>query len=534
MAWLDNVHINTTNGLWKSFVVDAWKADFHTGRLDPSNYLYYPLMAALCRLLDFLGIYSGPSWRQLAVINVAFAGVAVALIYSLVRHLTRRREIALVAAIAHLGCAFFLSLAVSNEDIMPSYTIVLAAMVLASMWFPTPSARQVAIVATTFAIGWLVEWRLMFPALPPFLMALAFSSGSIRRRAGLAVLFLAAMVGTALIVVMLAQGHLGAVGLPGVLWTGKGIDSGWAGFSIDKLLLVAVGMGEYWLGGANVSAAHLFTSTGAEWASAFTVQILLLVSAGLLLWRKRYEPRFRTAAIIFLGTLAGGEVMNAYSQPSDPQMQINVMPWMTLAMALLLAPLFRLQRSRRIFAIVVALLILPLVYNVRVFGALRGRDGQMQAAVRQLEELTDPARTVFVYASFESMVTWQYALWTHRWEGVCDLGRAPQPIPKFKWIGLFGPLIHHPALTDEEYLSAIKAQLDCAFDKGYRVVAGPVWTMSVAQLADSMTTLNARNRASGLHTLLQTYHAKPIGGPIVDGSGGYSEITRGPSTAARD
>jgi hypothetical protein len=150
-----------------------------------------------------------------------------------------------------------------------------------------------------------------------------------------------------------------------------------------------------------------------------------------------------------------------------------------------------------------------------------------------LEELTDPARTVFVYTGFESMVTWQYALWTHRWGGVCDLGPSPRPIPKFKWIGLFGPLIRHPAMTDEEYLSAIKAQLDCAFDKGYRVVSGPVWTMSVPQLADYMTTLNGRNRASDLHRMLQTYRARPIGGPIVDGFGGYSEITRGDSAVGR-
>jgi hypothetical protein len=469
----------------------------------------------------------------LAVINVVFAGFAVALIYCVVRHLTGRRDIALLAAIAQLGCGFFLSLAVSNEDIMPSYTIVLAAMVLATLWFPTPSPRQVAIVAVVFTLGWLVEWRLMFPALPPFLLALALSSGSIRRRACLVLLFPAAMVGTALAVVILTHGHLGAADLPGVLWTGKGMGSGWAGFSVDKLLLVPVGMGEYWLGGTNVPAEHLLTSTGAEWGSAFALQILLLVSAGLLFWRRRYEPRFRIAAIIFLGALAGGEVMNAYSQPTDPQMQINVMPWMTLAIAVLLTPLFKLDKSRRTFVVVVALLILPFAYNVRVFGALRGHDGRMQAAVHQLEKLTDPARTVFVYSGFEGMVTWQFALWTHRWEGVCDLGRAPQPIPKFKWIGLFGPLIHHPAMTDEEYLAGIKAQLDCAFDKGYRVVSGPVWTMTTAQLADYMTTLNARKRAADLHKLLQTYHARPIGGPAVDGYGAYSEITSGHNTAGR-
>src|SRR5690348_14982220 len=63
MVWFDNVHINTTNGLWKSVNVNDWKADFRNAPLDPSNYLYFPAMAALCRLLDWLGVYTDQTWK---------------------------------------------------------------------------------------------------------------------------------------------------------------------------------------------------------------------------------------------------------------------------------------------------------------------------------------------------------------------------------------------------------------------------------------------------------------------------------------
>src|SRR5471030_969463 len=197
--WLDNGHYSTTNGLWKSTLVAEWKADFSTGRIDASNYLYFPLTAALGRLLDLAGVHVGVAWRQLVVINGLFGGLAVSFVYWMVRRLTGRRDVALFASLFHLGGAFFLSLAVSDEDILPSYTLVLVSMTMASVWFAAPRAWQVACVAAFFTLGWLVEWRLMFPTLPPLLLALALSRGTLLRRAVRVVLFLAVMVGIALL-----------------------------------------------------------------------------------------------------------------------------------------------------------------------------------------------------------------------------------------------------------------------------------------------------------------------------------------------
>ena len=64
-----------------------------------------------------------------------------------------------------------------------------------------------------------------------------------------------------------------------------------------------------------------------------------------MLWPRRADRRLRAIAIVFLGTLGAGQVLNFYSQPQDPQMQINVMPWLTVAWGLLLGALVGRSRA---------------------------------------------------------------------------------------------------------------------------------------------------------------------------------------------
>ena len=525
-AWLDNTHINTANGLWKSVQVAQWKADFGSAPLDPSNYLYFPLVSTLSRLWDVLGVHVGETWRQMAVTNVLFAGVATAVIYWMVRRLTGRRDIAAVAVLFHVGCAFFLSLSVMDEDIMPSYAAMVTAMALAAVWFSAPTAAQVAAVAAIFTLGWLIEWRMIFPVLPPLLLALALSQGHVRRRLELVLLFIASMLGVALCVVTIWSGHNGAVGLFDVLWTGKGTNTAWVGFSWHKLSLVMSGMGEYWLGGTFVTGRN-FDALMKEWGTAFALQMLLLLGFALLLGQRRRDPTMRTVGIIFLGTLAVGQVVNAYSQPEDPQMQLNVMAWLTVAVALLLAEL-PAARSRAAVAAISLLVLVPLAYNVKSFAHGRGDDSRMLAALAELEQLSDPARTIYVYNSPESALAWKYGTWAPRKPGVCDLAPSPQATPKFKWISLSWPVINNRALTTAQFVAHIKSELDCAFAKGYRVVASGAWPRFEADPGGWMTLLGIREHGAALVPLLKSYRATPVGGPTVDYEEGYFEIT--PST----
>jgi len=61
------------------------------------------------------------------------------------------------------------------------------------------------------------------------------------------------------LVVLFWEGHNGAMGLPDVIWTGKGVATGWAGFSLEKLQLLAIGTGQYLLA-AKMSRSRRTTS----------------------------------------------------------------------------------------------------------------------------------------------------------------------------------------------------------------------------------------------------------------------------------
>ena len=191
----------------------------------------------------------------------------------------------------------------------------------------------------------------------------------------------------------------------------------------------------------------------------------------VVLWPRRADRRLRAIAIVFLGTLGAGQVLNFYSQPQDPQMQINVMPWLTVAWALLLGAL--VGRSRLTMVLLAFLSLAPLAWNVEPASrAFAAATRAAVAAVAALEQRFPPASTVFVYWGFEPITMWQYALWsrTWDWDGAVAIAPAPSADPKFKWIAIDAGAIRHPDWTAEQHAESIKRDIDQALDRGYRVV----------------------------------------------------------------
>src|SRR5262252_82 len=117
IGWLQNVHIITANGMYKSIQAEPWIADPASARLDQSNYLYFPLYGVMARALDALGILKGMPWKQFAYLNAFWASLAVVFIYAFVFSATGNVWAAIGAACFHLGSGYFLLLAVINEDI---------------------------------------------------------------------------------------------------------------------------------------------------------------------------------------------------------------------------------------------------------------------------------------------------------------------------------------------------------------------------------------------------------------------------------
>jgi len=527
IGWLQNVHILTANGMYKSIQAEPWIADPATARLDPSNYLYFPLYGALCRLLDALGIERGVPWKQLAYLNAFWASLSVVVVYALVHRLTQDARAATLAALFHFGCGFFLLLAVISEDIMPGYALVLGAMALAGLWFDRPSHARVAAVGALFTLGWLVEWRLIFPTLPALVLALALSEGPVRQRLARIADLLVSILAVAGIVQLLWDGHNGAVGLHDLLWTGKGVASGWAGLSWDKAWMMLSGIGNAFLivGG--------FVDPGSArrvaWALSGSVllQAAILAAAVVVLWPRRADRRLRAVGAVFLGTLAAGEVFNLYAQPQDPQMQINVMPWLTVAWGLLVATVLAARRRPAVLLALAVLSLAPLVWNVGQLARWRGGDRAAVAALAALEKRFPPDSTVFVYWGFEPITMWQYALWsrTWDWDGKASVANAPSADPKFKWIAVDAGAIRHPDWTAEQHAQSIRRDIDLALDRGYRVVVSDIWSWSVDELAAQLGGLNAASRAPAIHRMLHdTYRAAPAFSDPTAGT--YYELAR--------
>ncbi len=502
IGWLQNVHIISSNGMYKSIQAEPWITDPSTARLDPSNYLFFPLYGIAARLLDALGILRGVPWKQFAYLNAFWASLGTVVVYAFALRLTGRALVAVLASVFHLGCGFVLLLSVISEDIMPGYVLVLGALALAGLWFDRPTWKRIALVGVLFTLGWLIEWRLMFPSLPALALALLVAPEPIGRRLGHVLVLVASILATSGIVQLSWEGHNGAIGLHDILWTGKGVATGWAGVSWDKAWMMLSGVGNYlFLVGGFVdprSAREVLLPL----SFSVVVQVSILTASVILLWPRRHDPRLRSVAIVFLGTLGAGQVLNLYSQPQDPQMQLNVMPWLTVAWALLLAALLP---SRRVIAAALAVLsFAPFAWNVAALAKWRGDDPRWIAAAAALEKRFPPESSVFLYFGYEPITTWKYALWsrTWDWDNKVAIPPAPSADPKFKWIALNAGAIRHPDWTGPEHAAALKRDIDLALDRGYRVIVSDLWAWPPDVLAAYLGTVAASGRTDAIYHML--------------------------------
>ncbi len=516
ILWLDNAQaLLTGNGVFKAAELKPWISNPASAPLYPSNYLFYPVYGALCRLLDWLGVLTGDPRRQITILNAASAALCVSIVYRLGCALTHSRALAASAALFHLACSFVLMLAITNEDIMPSYTVMLGAMALAAVWFAKPTPARVLAVSVVFSLGWLGEWRLMFPALPGLLAALWLAPGSLTVRLRGIALLLAGIVATAGVASLLGRGHNGAVGPFDLIWTGKAVHSAWAGFSWAKIGYLRDGVAAYFLG----TAISWIPAVGWDLWRYVSLALMAGLSAAAAseLWRRRHEPMVRSVVAVFGVTFIAGEIFNLYSQPQDPQMQINVMPWLTLAW--LFALTAGAARWRHGVAMLTALAVLLLLYNIWSLAPLRGLDTRWRMAFAELERRADPSRTVFVLHDFDWLMPYGSLYWGLEEPGVDQLGPPPQARPKFKWIGFIGQLLRHSDWSTEQQTADLRREIDKALDLGYDVLLVRLAHVDLDQLERETGMVASRQQLAALRdTLLHDYAIEPAFSDPVMGS----------------
>lgn len=537
--YVDNVFIVTTNGLWKSILVRKWADNPDLVNLDLANLFYYPAYGQLTRLLDAIGVFAGLTWKQMAVLNAAFAAIILGCIYYWISSIFKSRLIGLLTVLFYLGSGHFLMLSVINEDIMPSYFFVLVAMMLASVWFGAATAPRIIAVALIVSIGWLFEWRLLFPVVPPMLLALWVSSRDWKQSfawclefiLGLCILPLIITIGVAILSNLNFAAATSFFGR--LFWVGKGIGTGWAGFSLTKLHLAWVGIAESLIGGRCVQSADWINYLANIW-EVFAGTLLALLLAGVSIryvWQRRRDASTLAHFIIFGGTFIGGEIFNLYSQPQDPQMQLTVMPWIIPAwgvlMTLWLAPGNRiLQKVPSTFnnglipvISVFVFSLFPMANTVPVIVGYRGGNTQYLEVLTRLEQKFDSSKTVFLYLGFDALIPWQFANWSATWPDVDHLPPAPASNPKFKWISITDGMINYPGWTPQQQATELRRKIDLALSLGYRIVTNSLWLFPEKKWTEITGTISRPETPLAIRRmLLQTYHADEVYVDPVEGS----------------
>jgi hypothetical protein len=510
ILWFDNAQGGLTgNGVFKSLELKPWVVDPAHAPLYPANYLFYPVYGALCRLLDLLGVFAGDPRRQLTILNAVSASLCLGAVYLLARAVTGDRLVALLTAAFHLATSHVMFLAIVNEDIMPSYTLLVAAMALGSVWLARPTPARVVAVSVLFSIAWLFEWRLMFPTLPAMLAALWLCERQWPRRLAWIALFLATMLATATVVALFWQGHDKAVGPIDLIWTGKAVRSVWAGFTWPKVGYLWDGIVAYLLGTGVTTFPAIPGWDIWRFASTFWLIGIAWV-AGRMLWRTRDDNRSRAPAAIFGVTFVAGEVFNLYSQPQDPQMQVNVMAWVTVAWMLALVAVRRRWPMRGL-AVMAGVTVALFAYNVWSIAPLRGLDSKWRQAVERLEQQGDPSRTVFLLHDFDWTMVYASLHWGAAEPGTATLGPAPQAEPRFKWIGFTGQVLRHPDWSTERHVEDLRRQIDRALELGYEVLVVRLWDLPGQQLLTETGMVADADRLGALRRMLRTdYAATPV------------------------
>jgi len=504
--YLQNVHIVTTNGLWKSIDVRRWIADPSWKRLDFANILYFPVQAMSCSLLERLGIFPGQIWRQLALMNGLFGGIGAGAVYLFTLGWMRSRAVALLTAVLYVGSGFYLLLSVINEDIMPGAVLILIASLLACAWFGRPTYRQIAIVGVVFGIAWLWEWRLLFPSLPAMGLALLLARGRWVDRLLRPSWFLAAMAIPPFAIAVLfrlmrAGGIKAAVPLfVHMFWAGKGVGTGWGGFTTTKVALAWGGIAESVTGAQNIGSwgAWRVAPTAREFQAGTLILLLLAALAITYAWRHRRDSRVIAAVAVLGGTLLAGTVFNLYSQPQDPQMVINVMIWTVAGWALLARAALRIPQHWVRNPVAAALLSVPLVlaslwplgYNLHALAKYRGLDPVFESAVRRLDHRFDPVRTVFLYQGFEGAITWQYVMLGGEYVEVATLPPADAAGGDLKYMDVTSPAIQNPHWTPQQVAASVQARIDAALQRGYQVAASPSFRVSTREWLDGLATVS--------------------------------------------
>ena len=503
---IDDTNIGTTNGLWKAPTIRQWELGT-THKLDNGEWLYMPLYGHLCRLIPDRWVSYGTTgpmltFRKMALLNALFGGLASAVVFLLATRFLSSAIAAFVVMLGHSCAAFVIVNSINSEDIIPAYTsFVLMTFFLFEY---LRSNRLVYLVVAAFCCAMLtvLHWTLMIPALAGMAAVGLLLLLKEPRKAWILPVFFGLFL-CFLWLFMLGFGHIQTIGQ--ILLPGKAGPSGWLGLRWNKFLFSFIGIGNYLLGGHNLTDYHfafgdksILRSMGVSW-------IFTIATLAALIWalfRRGSSQIVRLLAVFGLAVFFMGQAEHVYSQPQDPQSQIQPMFQSTLGVILILEAAQRAENkyvSPRLAALSLgAFFVLVGAYNARLMMMSRGDDSRSMKEAEELKRTFPPDTTVIVSQGWEMWNAW-VKIETYNGEYFWYRSRN---------IGLVNGFLDVPGMQPAVAADAMGESIADHMSLGHRVVTNVLWVGSKDDLAFGLTILvDIEQARTYLDRLENKFHA---------------------------
>jgi hypothetical protein len=503
---LDNTNVGTSNGLWKTPEVYAWEHGTGDNRgIDSGGILYARIYGSLAALIpDAAMQFGGPSpvvtFRKMAVLNSLFGGLASGWIFLLSLRFSRSMMAACLTALLHACAGFVLLNSVNSEDIMPAYALFVGAVFCIFEFLHSPRFSLLCAGTILFSLAVLMHWTLLIPALAGF----GAVSAILTSKKWTYAIWSAAWLGAWILSIKILLRLLipsETFKIASVLFPSKA-NTGFVGFHMDKIKYLFAGIGNYLCGGQNVTDFTFFATYSPHFHLVLAISwIYLILGFGFCvatLISKTSPLAVKLIAAFAVVVFAIGEAANLYSQPQDPQMQLQPMLAGSIGFMLALRRLPALARplhTSAVGACVIAALAVG-AWNVYILRAHAGNDRIGIQQVAELERLLPSDRTVYVSQGYESWLSWEFVLsFKGDW-------------PKFRdvQLDLIRPFVRQRSISGEAAAVDVRARIDAALASGKRVVACALWTQTPDQFAASLSTLTDQDHLREYDRRLRTVY----------------------------
>jgi hypothetical protein len=504
---------STTNGVWNSIDVTEWAYKSKRDRIIGGEVIYVPIMGTLIRLFDS-SPHTPYTFQKMAAVNALLGGIASAVFFLIVNTITRRLVFSMVASFFHFVLGFVLLLSTISENVMPGYFFYLIGVLFLFAWLQKPRYVFLFLFSILFVLSWLSQWIFALGIVATVAIGLGIAEINIDKKIS-SYCLVGLLFGLSFIVMGKYVLHVSILSL---IFPGKGLGTGWGGFKLEKVLYLMAGAANYFVGGNNLT--NLSALTGARLCAFLMGLVFDILGVFSVVWclLKESGPTRKLLLALLAGFLVS-EGVNFYSQPQDPQMQIQPMLFLSLCIVLAAHAAFgnKPRSSRGPIAAVLGVCLLAAV-NLGSVWASTGTDRPDIERVKSVTKTLNMSRSLLVVHGFEGWLSYYSAivdrnLWRRKPRNLLSVVEVPMA---------------HPDFTAAQTEFAFSEYLADGTTAGYDIyVDDTIWSYDADALYSALATIASRSQSDSiyifLHSRLKIDKRVPVAAGLVFDKMKYAE-----------